>query len=1625
MTVEDSIFENVVGANVPYDPESPRDDFAFLDGIDEDDCYMPIDTQRPSKSYDFGENGYTASVTTWHELLQLTAPNHENGVVFVRGDFPDSPNSILARSQRRNPRGTFGLGIYVDYKSSDTEERRIPTVLEQTSAHGMINMRYPSTRLNYVQNDAHGLPDIVADYTACSFVKNGTLYQIIRVAPREADDSPSPTMGGGTASPATKPRAVFDINANIGGLFRFGSPRNLSPDDSPHTPALDSYEEVLPDSRDDGPCYVLACQSKRYRTKLEMRLWVDRKAIDLREAKCKTAPVEYTSRIEHEVDAEGWTDDIFYLQAVHPVRISASAINIVATFTLVDSGTVTHFSTEQRMITNTEAQMCLGYAESSTDAPYRLWSYIKNQAPGLEALDLNATGRCAEAILGVSVVPVPDEDDQEWTGGGSAAKDKTGAPFLLDQQLARPARRIALIRNIMAAQVVEFNSMLSKRNVLMLAEYKQRLCSVLKGILCWILDVVPCMGQITSADLVRGLLPSDVYHHSVSPDAAEVAAEMLPEVARCSRSISVKRGRRLEDERARQRIRMRSQRWYCAIMIWYLVRNLPDECMKDSDLQEGLWNALRIFTSTDKSNKFTNQDNRTDTDLLDDTYGCILRWYHSFAVWRIAKYLRHIDQEKFDGLDIDIGVHKDLSDHWQAKAEKSLRLFGQGRHLRHILDHEVAYLAVVGTREELDVDPGPRIQLGVNYTCLEYVTKLIHDRPESKTLYPGASRVSRWDADDVRSAVKRPGPWELNCLAHHVPLCLGLDQESDDGIMEKCWRFLLSDSLFLGSVDPTKIDTACQWWDLTASSIICTQLLVETNFSLQHRQSWGGGGTEPSELQKGARAGTNPKLVRFKSTLTEEPRGESPSRRKAESSHATGDRLSPIHVEGAEEEEKRKQYAEGLTWWRRLPLLLFHPDTTVQCLRNTPGLFGINQTRDVFLCPQIQKNFEEKWKAQPAWTLDNIMTILTPQLLRHISCVDFSLSVDTNARPELVISHKVGRIQCVQRDLWTGIMNFVPEPHRQKMAELLVHEIRHSPGLLDLYFEGKQREHPSFKDFPNEVKDALKSVRVRQQFLPRYQSSLLRVLNDNMVDLGTRYRLLCARELNSETMRAMVYMWHPDALDTFESHLGQLSQFSDFQQQVPRGGEDIWVTSITLSHWRLEDHTETKIRRILEKDPSKSLTVSDPASVKAPSKEWWPDFLAYIRNLIAHGQPPKQEGDTPRPGTNSGKNGELSSATNELDFPPVTVPDARKYAKRPYQIRELSVSLCFTGDWGRYWTCTLVSELVTGSMATRYADETRAIMQMFIHQPYTGRVLVFLLLLSHLVESLAVESEKFLGELELIMEMEPLVLLRGMAWSKSDVALKKLKRMLWGLEALRIFSDKLGQAMSEIARAKAKVDTWVLVGHDVRHPDMERERQRVFEEFEKRRERLEYAHGNIKQRIEQGGRLREGISSVIGVEQNENISMLTWVTIAYLPLAFVAGLFSMDHVIVPLDAGWKAYGWMTAAFLVGTWIFALTLQYWITTFRHLSQEVQTALQPVVKPSNHQNGTGGATGVGVARDKSKTFMMMAGAATAETTGSERPGFMFRMGNTFSHIIRRTKHADDRHGTDEEAGVWGDG
>lgn len=162
--------------------------FGWLDTIDGDNCFMPLDPTNttPTKSLDFGRDGVTGSLSAWHELLQITAPDDECGVVFVRGDFPDNPDSILARAQRRNQRGGFGVEVRIDENS--------PYVLERTAAQGLINMRWPYGRFNFVFQDQTRKPPepvVFAHMSICSFLMDQTVYQILRVTPHKLIESPS------------------------------------------------------------------------------------------------------------------------------------------------------------------------------------------------------------------------------------------------------------------------------------------------------------------------------------------------------------------------------------------------------------------------------------------------------------------------------------------------------------------------------------------------------------------------------------------------------------------------------------------------------------------------------------------------------------------------------------------------------------------------------------------------------------------------------------------------------------------------------------------------------------------------------------------------------------------------------------------------------------------------------------------------------------------------------------------------------------------------------------------------------------------------------------------------------------------------------------------------------------------------------------------------------------------------------------------------------------------------------------------------------------------------------------------------------------------------------------------
>jgi len=210
-------------------------------------------------------------------------------------------------------------------------------------------------------------------------------------------------------------------------------------------------------------------------------------------------------------------------------------------------------------------------------------------------------------------------------------------------------------------------------------------------------------------------------------------------------------------------------------------------------------------------------------------------------------------------------------------------------------------------------------------------------------------------------------------------------------------------------------------------------------------------------------------------------------------------------------------------------------------------------------------------------------------------------------------------------------------------------------------------------------------------------------------------------------------MWHTDALDTFDDHLGVLSQFLDIRKQVSSDGDDLWITSMTISHWCLQNEIQSRISKMVYNNEERGRE----ERVKKHSEQFLKDKILEKTEPVSDGMityfPPKNVSD------NRGK----KSTRGWRRKDPLST------------IRYLSMSLVMTGDPnGQYWTCTLVSDLIDEESVLQYTTEARQICQMFIHQQYTARALVFLLLLGYLCDSLSIECENFMDELTSIMGMD-------------------------------------------------------------------------------------------------------------------------------------------------------------------------------------------------------------------------------------------------------------------------------
>ncbi len=77
----------------------------------------------------------------------------------------------------------------------------------------------------------------------------------------------------------------------------------------------------------------------------------------------------------------------------------------------------------------------------------------------------------------------------------------------------------------------------------------------------------------------------------------------------------------------RRRSRKRNQRWFCLLIIWYMLKQYQD--IFDEGTMEQLLECMSVLDS------FPNADNISGTIVIDDPYVYLVRWYHSHSLDQI------------------------------------------------------------------------------------------------------------------------------------------------------------------------------------------------------------------------------------------------------------------------------------------------------------------------------------------------------------------------------------------------------------------------------------------------------------------------------------------------------------------------------------------------------------------------------------------------------------------------------------------------------------------------------------------------------------------------------------------------------------------------------------------------------------------------------------------------------------------------------------------------------------------------------------------------------------------------------------------------------------------------------
>ena len=218
--------------------------------------------------------------------------------------------------------------------------------------------------------------------------------------------------------------------------------------------------------------------------------------------------------------------------------------------------------------------------------------------------------------------------------------------------------------------------------------------------------------------------------------------------------------------------------------------------------------------------------------------------------------------------------------------------------------------------------------------------------------------------------------------------------------------------------------------------------------------------------------------------------------------------------------------------------------------------------------------------------------------------------------------------------------------------------------------------------------------------------------------LAEIYYYRFSQRFSRSLVKAFIHIWHPQALDALNSHLGSRNIFVDSE------GSDYWpwTTSITVAHWGLR-------------------------------------LASFSTDLVKRFDEGRKHGEMPPK-----KLSDLAGPDNKVRWLKINKSPLGTEQPRTQQLEEQASTIVFSGDpKGTFWKCSILSPLFRNGLDTSkddhelslaaYADLVQEIVQLFAHRQAVGRRLSFVYLVGHLCELLAQEYNRIVTYLDSILDI--------------------------------------------------------------------------------------------------------------------------------------------------------------------------------------------------------------------------------------------------------------------------------